>query len=249
MKYWTHPWNPIIGCQKCSPGCQNCYALSMAQRLCALGNAKYRDAIKYTGSSFRWTTAWTGEVSLDQAALEAPLYAQKPRVYFNSMCDPFYCAVPGEWIDSLFRIAALAARHTYVLCTKRAERIYTHLRDLTTPVANIYLGITVENQAMADERLPWLAKLAAAGWKTWVSYEPALEPVLWDQYYRAETILGVIAGGETGPFARPANPDWFGQCRDTCADGGIAFCLKQLGPKRDRVLDGRTHDELPWRMT
>lgn len=133
-------------------------------------------------------------------------------------------------------------------------------------------GKPVEDPELAGERMPHLMKLAAMGWRTWVSYEPALGPVNWERWLMRNDISDdgravpsnrvscLVCGGETGPGARPMHPDWARQARDQCKAAGVPFFLKSLGrwefgingiPKRlgrekaSRLLDGVEHNELP----
>lgn len=94
------------------------------------------------------------------------------------------------------------------------------------PLPNVWLGVSVEDQARADESRDDLAALAAAGWRTFVSYEPALGPVDWRSW---EFLSWLISGGESGPRARPSHPDWHRAARDFCAQNGIPYFFKQWG--------------------
>lgn len=126
------------------------------------------------------------------------------------------------------------------------------------PISNIWLGVSVENQQAADERIPILLQTPAA--VRFVSYEPALGPVNlqgWDgvlaRYYLHHEMGGtldwIIAGGESGPGARPAHPDWFRTVRDQCQESGVPFFLKQMTVNGKLVkmpeLDGREWNEYP----
>ena len=91
------------------------------------------------------------------------------------------------------------------------------------------LGTTAEHQLAADERLPFIWELGHLGWKTFVSYEPALGPIDWRPWLDAGAINWIVAGGESGHGARPAHPDWFRTCRDACAKAGVPFLFKQWG--------------------
>lgn len=134
------------------------------------------------------------------------------------------------------------------------------------PLPNVWIGTTVEDQRRADERIPHLLRCPAAG--RFLSVEPLLGKVdlegLLCRYRRAEAlgvrvggrhewpgVHGVIVGGETGPGARPMHPDWVRSLRDQCGAAGVPFFFKQWGgsnkKRAGRELDGRTHDELPWR--
>ena len=259
-------WNPIVGCSKCSPGCRNCYAESFAHRLKGVGNPAYQDVVDERG--------WTGKLVLRKDELEKPLHWRKPRrVFVCSMGDLFHEEVPFESIDRVFAVMALASRHTFLLLTKRSRRMLEYLgwssekpdiigrhdrgqkidssghigeyicgfTRCRWPIANVHTGVTVENGDYRY-RIDDLRKTPAA--VRFVSLEPMLGPM---GDLNLDGIHWVIAGGESGPNARPAHPDWFRKVRDDCAAAGVPFFLKQVGPTKvaGRLLDGREHNELP----
>lgn len=94
------------------------------------------------------------------------------------------------------------------------------------PLPNVLIGCTAEDQPRADERRPAMASIAAAGWRTFVSYEPALGPVDWSGW---EFLSWLISGGESGQHARPSHPDWHRSAQDWCACTGVSFLFKQWG--------------------
>jgi len=231
-------WNPVTGCTPVSEGCQNCYARRMARRLA--GRYGYPKAPHYFN------------VTLHPERLDEPLRWRKPtRVFVVSMGDLFHNDVPFEFVHQVFESMERAQWHTYILLTKRPERmrqfidIYSRWRNW--PLRGVWLGVTVENQARADERIPLLLQTPAA--VRWVSYEPALSAVDFSQWlpgYEWEAIgdgpniVGtemvpkagldwLVAGAETGPSARPADPTWFRFVRDRCAAAGVPFFYKGAG--------------------
>lgn len=174
---WTDAtWNPVVGCSPASPGCDNCYASRMAHRL-----GKNPATPQYAGLTEGGV--WTGETRLVEKALLQPLGWKKGRrVFVCSMGDLFHESVPFEWVDKVFSVMALASQHTFMVLTKRPEQMREYLRRydgvptaLTWPYPNIWLGVTAENQAMADARIPILLDTPAA--KRFVSVEPMLGPV------------------------------------------------------------------------
>lgn len=179
-------WNPIAGCSVVSPGCTNCYAMAMAARIEWMGTAPH-----YAGLT-RQTKAgavWTGKVAVaPDATLTAPLKWRKPkRIFVNSMSDLFHEAVPDAVIDQIFRTMSTASHHTFLVLTKRADRMRAYLSDATLhgrirfearppwPLPNVWLGVSVEDQARADERIPHLLNTPAA--VRWISAEPLLGPI------------------------------------------------------------------------
>jgi protein gp37 len=189
-------WNPVIGCSHASPGCAHCYAERMAWRIVNMrmesGNiGPYADVIEwdteYDHPGGRVVESsplpeWNGKTVLVESALDKPLRRRVPTRYFVcSMGDLFHESVPDEWIDAVFGIMAHANRHTFIVLTKRAERMHAFLSEwhpqdcAPYPLLNAWIGVTAENQAAADERIPWLLRTPAA--VRWVSVEPCIGPV------------------------------------------------------------------------
>lgn len=108
------------------------------------------------------------------------------------------------------------------------------------PPPGLWIGVSAEDQKWADERRPDLAVLAAQGWITFASYEPALEPVDWSGW---DFLSQLISGGESGPRARATHPAWHRAARDFCDAHGIAYFFKQWGEwqPREWCRDGGTH--------
>ena len=265
---WTDVvWNPTTGCDRVSPGCDNCYALTMAKRLKGMGSAKYqRDGDPATsGPGFG--------LMMHSGALREPLRWRKPRrVFVNSMSDLFHKDVTDEFIAQVFVTMAMTHQHAYQILTKRHARLRTLLnstefQDLVRgglmdlgaycdrwepfwPLPNVWLGVSVESQKWANIRVPALMDTPAA--IRFLSCEPLLGPLDLAQFPLPDW---VIVGGESGPNARPISPDWVRDLRDQCVNGSIgpsgaaAFFFKQWGgirPKSNgRELDGRTWDEMP----
>lgn len=141
---WTEAtWNPIVGCSIVSPGCTNCYAMKMADRLEAM--APQADGVgnphllHYHGTTTRGQflskpPVWTGKLALaPEQVLLAPLRRRKPTVYFvNSMGDLFHEGVPDAWIDRVFAVMALTPQHTYQVLTKRSARMLAYMTDPAT---------------------------------------------------------------------------------------------------------------------
>jgi protein gp37 len=277
---------------------------------------------------------WTGRVELIEKKLDEPLRRKKPTTYFvNSMSDLFHEKLPTEAIDKIFAVMALCPQHRFQVLTKRPQRMLEYVTGFAVtesdlippfgpaphadgllaalsnwPLLNVWLGVSCEDQATADVRIPLLLQTPAA--VRFVSYEPALGPLNlspwteeglecsacnwrgWeDQAKRVDDppedwhfdcpkcgeicahtpiseLMGeglnwIIAGGESGPKARPAHPDWFRSVRDQCQAAQVPFFFKQWGewapvdpaglsvPARvgkkaaGRLLDGRTWDEMP----
>ena len=239
---WTeHVWNPVRSCTRVSPGCVNCYAERMAARGLPGMNSPT------TGEPFAIMKPsgprWTGKVELIKSMLDIPLRRKKPTTFFvNSMSDLFHEALPRVAKVKIFQIMQEANWHEYQILTKRAAEMVEFIWSLNVRnLPNIRLGVSVEDQQRADERIPELMKLAAMGWKTMVSAEPLLGPIRIPDgpcgYYCDEDVghvdhqrVGwVIVGGESGPGARPMHPDWARSIRDQCVAAGVPFFFKQWG--------------------
>lgn len=245
---WTEvTWNPIVGCSLASPGCTNCYAMRFAGT--RLGHVSKYDGLTQPA---KLGPVWTGKLAFDEKALLAPLGWKKPRMVFvNSMGDLFHEDCPDEWIDRVFAVMALCPQHTFQVLTKRSARMREYLQrrcaDRTPviqeqanitqqpvrfaelpawPLPNVWLGVSVEDQQRADERIPDLLATPAA--IRWISAEPLIGPV--DLMIPGFAKLDwVVAGGESGPGSRPMHPDWARSLRDQCAAAGVPFFFKQWG--------------------
>jgi protein gp37 len=235
---WTDAtWNPTTGCDRTSPGCDHCYALTLAKRLKAMGAPKYqRDGSpKTSGPGFGLT--------LHDDALDIPLKWKRPRMVFvNSMSDLFHPDVPTDFIRRVFAVMAATPRHTYQLLTKRSRRLLKVAPELSWP-DNVWMGVSVEDDRYTF-RVRDLAAVPAA--VRFASLEPLIGPL---RSLDVKRLDWVIVGGESGPHARPIDPAWVTDLRDRCAYSGVAFFFKQWGgrtPKEGgRELDGRTWDQMP----
>lgn len=234
---WTEmTWNPTTGCDRTSPGCDHCYALTLAKRLKAMGQAKYqRDGDPRTsGPGFGLT--------VHPDALQLPRRWISPRVVFvNSMSDLFHPDVPIEFIKDVFEVMAGTPRHTYQVLTKRSRRL-ADIADQLDWSSNVWMGVSVENQRYVF-RTDHLREVPAA--VRFVSAEPLIGPV----DLNLDGIDWVIAGGESGKGARPMDPEWVRKLRDDCSASSTAFFFKQWGghhPKAGgRELDGELWGEYP----
>lgn len=240
---WTEDtWNPVTGCSRVSEGCRHCYAERMAKRLQAMGQPQYQGVVDKNGR-------WTGQINFVESALEIPLKRKKPTMWFvNSMSDLFHPGIHVKQLTDIFEVMARTPQHTYQILTKRAERLMPLMDSIGIgvanrlgkqkepgfwPLPNVWLGVSVENQAAADERIPFLIQAPAA--VRFLSCEPLLGPVRTLKYliYGAhkweQNIHWVIVGGESGPGARPMHPDWARGIRDQCQAAGVKFFFKQWG--------------------
>lgn len=239
---WTEAtWNPVVGCSVISPGCANCYAMRMAGRLELMGLEKYRGVTRKSGGR----TKWNGVVRMDPSALQLPDRWKEGRLIFvNSMSDLFHEKVTLGFIKRVFDVMGRNPRHVFQVLTKRPERA-AELSPFLDWHSNIWLGASVET-AKYKARIDALRQTPAR--IRFLSCEPLLGPLAG---LNLQDIDWVIAGGESGPGARPVKAEWVRSLRDQCAANRIAFHFKQWGginkKKTGRLLDGRTWDDLPYR--
>lgn len=235
---WTEAtWNPTTGCDRTSPGCDHCYALTLAKRLKAMGQPKYQ-----TDGDERTSGPGFG-LALHSDALQLPYtWAASRTVFVNSMSDLFHKDVPLEFIQRVFTVMAETPRHTYQVLTKRSQRLREVARELPWP-ENVWIGVSIENDRYTF-RADHLRQVPAA--VRFLSVEPMLGPV---PSLRLDALHWVIAGGESGPRARGIDRDWVRDLRNRCFAAGVPFFFKQWGgrtPKAGgRLLDGRAWDEMP----
>lgn len=259
---WTETtWNPITGCDRISPGCDHCYALTMAKRLKAMGSAKYQ-----TDGDPRTSGPGFG-VAVHDDALAEPLRWRSPRkVFVNSMSDIAHARVPRTTQARIWAVMALAPHHQFQILTKRPQRLATLLSDptfydrvneaigdlintfdgrqpvadvnaalrwidlrnrlrgqLPDPLPNVWIGASIESDEYL-RRADDLRRTPAA--VRFLSCEPLLGPL---PGLDLTGISWVIAGGESGPGARPMHPDWARALRDQSVAAGAAFFFKQWG--------------------
>jgi protein gp37 len=233
---WTdHTWNPVRGCIKISPGCAHCYAETFAERFRGVAGHPYE-----RGFDPRF---------VPEKLAEPFLWPRPGMVFVNSMSDLFLDRLPDTDIRRVVDVMLRADWHTYQVLTKRSERLRdalrTTLRD-AAEAAHIWWGVSVENRKHGLPRLEHLRQAPAR--VRFLSIEPLLEDL---GPLDLSGIDWVIVGGESGPGARPMEADWVRSIRDQCRLAGIPFFFKQWGGVRKgrtgRLLDDRTHDDMPER--
>lgn len=228
---WTDKvWNPVTGCTKVSAGCANCYAEKVALRF--------------------WGKRKFSTVKIHKDRLLEPMTWWKPkRIFVNSMSDLFHESLDFGDVAEIFDVMARKApQHTYQVLTKRPKRMLEFFEEymglqaggpaemvkeykrigIGWPAKNIWLGVSVESQKTADERIPLLLQTPAA--VRFLSVEPMLERVDL-KFPVGYPFHWVICGGESGPGARPFNIEWARGLRNQCKQAGVAFFMKQLGAK------------------
>ena len=275
IEWCEETWNFLGGCSPCSPGCTNCAAARQAA-----SRLKNHPLYKGLTKNGKWTgeVRLCNEINRSDI-LEKPLHWKKPRVIFPCfMGDLFHEKVPFEFIDkimfTIYRSYKLG--HRFLILTKRPDRMLEYFKRsvdarilalfrkkvpgttsrhrLTSSITDlVHLGVSISNQAEANEKIPILLQIPAA--VRWLSIEPMLGPielrcvivgprrrcvydclrgcaasesgVIYDPV--CGKINGVILGGESGPGARPMHPDWVRNIRDQCVAAGVPFFFKQWG--------------------
>lgn len=234
---WTHhTFNPWWGCSKVSPACENCYAELWAKRMGhQIWGAK-------SPRRFFSDAHWRGPIAWNE---EARSLKTRKRVFCASMADVFEKrAELDSQRERLWRLIDETPWLDWLLLTKRPENVEKLVpwTDGTWP-KNVWLGTTVENQHYADKRLPHLLRCDAH--VRFLSCEPLLGPLdlePWINRPGLNSIDWVIAGGESGPGARPMHPDWVNGLLDTCREAKIPFHFKQWGhwvPAAGAIESGR----------
>ena len=253
--------NPVVGCTKCSPGCEHCYAERFAARLAK--NPK--TAEKYAGvvdERGRWTGNVSSRMMIDRTFEGLPKKAA--RVFVGSMSDIFHEKINFPMCFHIIKNISKHLRHTFMILTKRPQKMHIYMgliTDIDTacgiwPLPSLWLGVTVCNQNEADGKTLSLIITQAAN--HFLSVEPMLGPVDLSRFL--PWLDWVICGGESGPGARPMHPDWVRRLRDQCVEADVPFYFKGWGkwmmthnhikypahksPDR-HLLDGREWREFP----
>ncbi|WP_100460689.1 DUF5131 family protein [Mycobacteroides abscessus] len=241
-------WSPVTGCTRVSDGCLNCY-IERSTPIRVAGR-------KFDGEGIGSSLAVQLHPNRLDWPLRK---RDGKKIFVCSQADLFHSDVPDEYIAKVFAVMALAPHHTFQVLTKRHDRMRSLLsshafwarvgvagldRDVWLPqtgvsldqhyLPNVWLGVSAEDQKRADLRIPALLHTPAA--VRFVSAEPLLgpidlhgDPIGKDSVFWIGHLDWVIAGGESGPGARPMHPDWARSLRDQCVAAGVPFLFKQWG--------------------
>jgi len=247
---WTDDTvNPIVGCSKVSPACDNCYAERMAKRLRGMGLPQYQSVVDANG--------WTGQIGFDWNQLKKLNQGYGKKIFISSMGDLFHDSLAISDIETVFHAIVANSQNTYQILTKRPENMLKIVPIMLErvnngkPIENLWLGVTAENQTTADYRIPFLLGTPAA--IRFVSVEPMLSEVdlhlnrrycprcggeeynnkclfCREAHYITSRTAGidwVIAGPETGPHKRKCEEDWIEDLQSQCAEFKVPFFLKK----------------------
>jgi len=231
IEWATATWNPWHGCTKVSPGCKHCYM--------------YREKKQYGQDPY--------VVVRSKTTFTAPLKWNAPQRVFTCSWSDWFHETADAWRPEAWDVIRRTPQHTYLILTKRPERIREHLPPLWgfRGWPNVWLGVSVES---ADYTWRITELIAVPAVVHFLSLEPLLGPFeIWPWLKRGGVygVEWVIVGGESGPQARPMELAWARSLRDECVRGRIPFFLKQLGGTGDKrggdaaVLDGRRWTEFP----
>jgi len=294
-------WNPTTGCNKLSAGCKHCYAEVMHKRLQAMGQAKYQQdfsaGVVTHADTLSIPLKWKKPRTVFVNSMSDLFHADVPFAFIDQVFAVMALTPQhtyqiltkrpermAEYFSTRDRFATLPPERVRPFGATWEGSITVPFTEHKHPLSNVWLGTSVEDQKAADERIPHLLMCPAA--VRFLSCEPLLgavdiNPFLyrvggsrWEQ--PRNDIHWVIAGGESGPGARPMHPDWARSVRDQCAAAGVPFFFKQwgawLGARQDgdadhvphhlncsdepirvgkhaagRMLDSREHNEFPKR--
>lgn len=218
IEWATHTFNPWWGCTKVSEACKNCYAEAWAKRV---GQPVWGPK---SGRRFFTEQHWKSPLSWNR---KAETSQERPRVFCASMADVFEDRDElTPWRNRLWELIEETPHLDWLLLTKRPQNVSRLARWGADWPSNVWLGTTVELQKRADELLPHLAAVPAK--VRFISAEPLLGPLDLSPYLET-SIDWLITGGESGPKARPASPDWFRSLLTQCMEHDVAFHFKQWG--------------------
>lgn len=244
MKYWDKAWSLVKGCTPVSKACDNCWLAAIEYRFygesghpCIMSNSEeeWESEIDLVDNNRKFN----GTILLCPDLLNMPLKIRKPTT-FAIWSDLFHESVTDEFIDKAFEIINLCCQHTFLICTKRPERMAAWINreenfKFLASTHKIYLGTTAENQEMADKHIPELLKCEP--FKLFLSVEPMLGPINLENIC-IETEKGdirpwldisqIICGCESGWHVRETKEEWVKNLKDQCLAAGVPLWVKQL---------------------
>ncbi len=229
IEWCDSTFNPWVGCTKIAPACDFCYAEGWSKRsgMVEWGGDRRRTSPALWRNPVKW------QAEAEQFFAE---HGRRRRVFCASLADVFDNQVPDEWRTDLWKLILATPDIDWLLLTKRPQNIEKMLPKLAWHAikGHVWLGTTVEDQKHAALNIPHLLDHDCA--VRFISAEPLLGPLAIENYLldypiegRADRLNWVIAGGESGPQARPSSIQWYRALRDQCAAAGVPFLFKQWG--------------------
>lgn len=230
---WTGAtWNPWVGCDKISPGCDNCYMFKDMARF-----GKDPDTVTRTKKAFTSPLGW-----------------KDPRLIFTCSWGDWFHVDADPWREEAWDIIRRTPHHTYQILTKRHGRIAKNLPH-DWPLKNVWLGVSAENDEWFHRRAEMLRNVPG-DFIRFISAEPLIGPIETSaEQLRDYKVDWMIVGGESKAGCRPMNIQWARNLQYWCEKAGTAFFLKQLGGHPDKradeeaILDGKTYTEMPVDLT
>jgi protein gp37 len=262
IEWATHTRNDQAGCTKVSPACKFCYALRGSVRQANFGTERYKTVTNGDLSNPKWSGKVVTDLDVRRAHFKDVRNAMKTRyTFYGSMTDLFHESLDlnGEALyvlaEEVEKLGDCKVPQVLMLLTKRPERMLVWQQTYFPNglPGGVWVGVTAEDQAHADKRIPYLSLMKAD--VRFISAEPLVGPVSIRPAW-TDTLEWVITGGESGHGARKGNPDWFRGLRDDAVNADIPFFFKQWGAFNEfgvrvgkkasgRVLDGETWSERP----
>lgn len=243
-------FNPWMGCTKVSPACDHCYAETlMDKRHGKVQWGPHGERVRTSASNWQNPVRWQ-----KKAAEFFAEHGRRRRVFCASLADVFDNKAPAGAREDLWALIRATPDLDWLLLTKRPQNIAKMLPEFWAEIrGHVWLGTSTENQQEAERRLPHLLTVSPRPAVFFASAEPLLGPINFhsmpmnsDQaiamgHYPGHTRFDaihpksrnrldwIIAGGESGPGARPTNPQWYREIQEQCAHSGVAFLFKQWG--------------------
>ena len=267
-RYWDEGITLVDGCTPCSPGCDHCWSAAIAPRFCQCdsdGNPCFVENNKFTGDILPRPDR------LKRFNTHKPkVFAIWNDLFHENVPNEFIFQCLNAGLNGnrrhTYLVLTKRPRRMKEFFEKNSQRFWHYHAPNEPKRPNVspewpddklWNGLTVCNQQEADEKIPIFLQVPG---KKFLSIEPMLGAIdlmkasYINQSFTFGKINAVVIGGETGPGARPLHPDWVRSVKDQCAAAGVPFFFKQMLVKRGcekklhptRLLDGRTHDDLPW---
>ena len=238
---WTDETvNPLVGCKAVSDGCLNCWAADMSPGLLAKGQERHSGLAVLNN---RGHGEWTGKISWNPKELDKFKVGKARRIFLNSISDTFYDRVKREWQDQMFNAMRDNPQHEYQVLTKRPAGMLKYVRDAgVTPMSNVLMGFSAENQRWFNERWRYAEQVVDLGWRVWVSIEPQVAHITLGEAVKGLSWV-VIGGDNTKPHshAREFDIAWAESLIAECKAAAVPVFMKQVGVSPYRTVAGKAY--------